>query len=1097
MQHCKLHLQPPQQKKTSTTMWITTINDSHIFTDVIFRFLSIEDYHRLLTTCKYFHELLTQQCDNFLFVRMLITKDFYHILPHYSFMASTEAKLLYHHCVQTKRLNRYSCHWEYTMPIHKLLHIDESTLREIMKYIPFRASKLKGEDWFHEEKVLLYNLDEKLRKINTIDELTTLLDNYSLIYPYLSTARTHKHKCILPLISSKVGKGSFSNLSRELCLILLENNGSLIHYSNELQDKESVLIAICSSSFELKFIEYPMIADWDVLSTALRYNKDVLCCLNKKQLFNVIINEPWKDELMLRAIRKNGSFIHYIPPHLHTKELILLAMNYCYSAEGRSAIINSPVVASDREIALKLVHQYEFDIPQQYNNDREIVLAAVHRNYGQLQYASKMLQKDREIVSTAIKRDATQLNHVHPSLLDRELVLYAVSRADVFEFIPVNLRVDREIALNYIRVFPAKYLLLADHLQNDPEFLEIVLKTKEPLKILPERIRHRKQFILDYCKNIKYSMFDLNEELQHDIDIIVALAEQNFQIVNSIPPKLKRDKTLFLKLAKIPGNTVLEYYPLSNDDKADLDLLLLTMKYGENYNLLAYIPEVYFDDLSVRKQLTLMLGTCYYMRDPLHSIMKDELFARLVLLYKSNALKYAPDKYRSCKDTVIWCAGKDYSTLKYASLDLRRDKEFLLQICQRYDHGSILKYVDKDLCDNADFVYDIVVKRPEDISYVSTRLKADVAFVHSVIEAQPACIAHSSDRAFKLSIVAKYGKCFEYLSCIDQNDREYVLAAVGTYRQAFSYKYSEDKEVVLAAVTSCNKMINKASYKLANDVDVMRAARFYKSFIDDSLPEEIVFEALLCGSPDYIGINFSIPRHIVLASIARNKKWNHLIPNNLENDKEVVLAIVSHSDALVYPFSNFLTDRDVIKAAVQCTPRNYEYVPSALKKDRDIVLIAVKSGISEYQIPLEYMNDREIALAAKSYSFASEELKNDKSFCLKIGVIPKHFSDDKEFVMEAIRGNPYLYSNACPSLQKDKDITLTAIKGNARIWKFLCEEMKSDIEIAFVAATLAGIDLLTDVPEYSTSSKVNSYRNVQEEIFWMFWNCEYPDITNL
>ena len=110
-----------------------------------------------------------------------------------------------------------------------------------------------------------------------------------------------------------------------------------------------------------------------------------------------------------------------------------------------------------------------------------------------------------------------------------------------------------------------------------------------------------------------------------------------------------------------------------------------------------------------------------------------------------------------------------------------------------------------------------------------------------------------------------------------------------------------------------------------------------------------------------------------------------------------------------------------------------------------------------------FLNDKEIIKVAflernSSFRFASNELKNDKEFILELAKTTvghdayicwsDELADDTEFMLDCVKINGTLISNASQRLKSDRDVTLEASRQNVTSLRFC--ELNSDLMLEIV-----------------------------------------------
>jgi len=85
-------------------------------------------------------------------------------------------------------------------------------------------------------------------------------------------------------------------------------------------------------------------------------------------------------------------------------------------------------------------------IPQEFRNDKDVVLAAIAHDGRAFQYASPELQNDREVVITAVTKCSLVLSLLPKQFQnDKEIVILAIQHGAVFEYASEELRDSLEI----------------------------------------------------------------------------------------------------------------------------------------------------------------------------------------------------------------------------------------------------------------------------------------------------------------------------------------------------------------------------------------------------------------------------------------------------------------------------------------------------------------------------------------------------------------------------------------------------------------------------------------------------------------------------
>jgi hypothetical protein len=169
-------------------------------------------------------------------------------------------------------------------------------------------------------------------------------------------------------------------------------------------------------------------------------------------------------------------------------------------------------------------------------------------------------------------------------------------------------------------------------------------------------------------------------------------------------------------------------------------------------------------------------------------------------------LKHAPAEVTSDYEFMLVQIEDNPSNFKYASSELKNNKEVVLKLVNSY-YGSIIEHASDELKNDCEIVLAAIKSRGDhgySLQYASDKLKNDPEIV--------------------LEAVRKYGLALQYASDELKNDREIVLEAVKRTGSALEYASDElknDKEIVLEAIKSNKDAIQFASENLKNDPEIL------------------------------------------------------------------------------------------------------------------------------------------------------------------------------------------------------------------------------------------------------------------------------------
>ena len=274
------------------------------------------------------------------------------------------------------------------------------------------------------------------------------------------------------------------------------------------------------------------------------------------------------------------------------------------------------------------------------------------------------------------------------------------------------------------------------------------------------------------------------------------------------------------------------------------------------------------------------------------------------------ALQYAK-KFQNDKEVVALASKNKFWAFEYASDELKKDKDFILQL-----NYHCFKYADLSL-------------------------KRDKNFVLELIKEKSAYIIKGADESLKkdrevaIETVSRIGEMIKFIDENLQNDKEILILAIQNthftdwFSEIIPKKMGNDKEVILEAIKKSDSIFKDVNESLKKDKKFILMALKESScvyhYIHKSLKSDrdIVITAIqgriltrdACSFKDFKKFNFKdFPssvkkdRNVVLALVKNSGYQLNNVDKKFKKDKEIVLeAIKKDSQALKY------ADKEVIK----------------------------------------------------------------------------------------------------------------------------------------------------------------------------------------
>ena len=216
---------------------------------------------------------------------------------------------------------------------------------------------------------------------------------------------------------------------------------------------------------------------------------------------------------------------------------------------------------------------------------------------------------------------------------------------------------------------------------------------------------------------------------------------------------------------------------------------------------------------------------------------------------------------------------------------------------------------------------------------------------------------------------------------------------------------------------------------------------------------------------------FSNNQEIVLAAVSQTDEALRFASDELQQDRDVMLAAVKHNGLMLGNASAALkNDKEVVLAAVTQNSKALRFASDELQQNKEIMLAAVKQQSNVLKHNVLTLDNEFMVAAVKqngmALEFASAALKNDKKVVLAAviqnGMALRFASDalqnNEEVVLAAIKQNGMALKFASNALQNNRELVLEAIKQNGA-YLFYAYAFKNNKEVVLAAVTQNGMAL--------------------------------------
>ena len=812
----------------------------------------------------------------------------------------------------------------------------------------------------------------------------------------------------------------------------------------------------------------------------------------------------------LAALGSDEQAFRHLPPEVQTHPTIVEHVASSLSSDFFEAAHPSAWNDEDFRSAVLTATNgrcLSWDCCEELRSDRDKVFACVKRDGMLLEFASNELKKCPVIVLASVQCSPSAIQYAAEEVRADQDIFTAAVVGGVREttWLPEALRADRGLALRCVERSCSALCVFSDELKAD----RFVVATAGSLEFASEDLKKDRDFVISFmAKGDGINLSFVDESLQSDKDVVMAAISRTASAFRYACNSFRDDPELALRCTIYCPQVASHYGSTLCLDK---DFIMSAVR-EKGADVFYHLKEQWKDDedvarLAIEASATSFRGCSATLRD-------NRAFV-LFAIQKGAKLHDASPALQSDAE-MCRAAGQDIH-LHFAPQALRDDFEFVKKAVST--QGSDLQYASPALQDSYDIVLAAVRHSGEGFLYASPRLRKceelarealghmhwqnrngcwqscsynilgtylldDKAFILSI--AKPDVISRVSkrlraDRDVVLSCVQHNGSCLSYASSDLRDDRAVVEAAIasneGAYHSALqsaSLRLRRDHSLVLFAVTHRGDFLQYASGDLQSNIDIVRAA-----------------VAQDWSSLQYASISLLHATDFLRSVLPEHPRALQYASAEVRNDVSFVAPLVEKD---VYCLScagpAVLSDRAVILSAVRQWPGALQYASHELRNDPDIAAALIEHEHPSRRHAVSLLNPevlgnkdfmtKAITKQASWFLDASVRLQNDPDLVLlAVGKEPhliKHagaevrgdyntmlevvtkWSNTLEHASKALRNNldivtaavvtdPLSFKYASAAVRNCKRVAMLAVRGSTRNWKYASEALQNDPDV--------------------------------------------------
>ena len=429
---------------------------------------------------------------------------------------------------------------------------------------------------------------------------------------------------------------------------------------------------------------------------------DYLLNLIAQNSFNSVPQRLWRQkEFVMAAMERNESaFFHMDKQLAIDKELFLFAVNL---HGDFLEFANIGKFENDVEIVLAAVEQNGLSIVFARSNMKsnfEIALAAVKQNGSAFRYLAADFANNLEIVSEAVKTYGSMLQFASDELRNDPVVVLAAvtSYGRALEFASEVLKKNRKIVLAAVEN-DGWALAFADQcMQNDPAIATVAINQN-----------------IDTMANVDQTLTE-NAEF-----MLAALASPNVtshpDVLAWCQQHLMEDRDFFLSAVRIDGKVLQNAKSLNPDFEGDAEIVLAAV--SQNGLALDYASDLLKNDRTIVLAAVQSDGMALlYASDFLRN---DTSIFLAAVQSNGMALQFGPEEFEDIREIVLVALQNDGFSLQFLK-EYEIDREFAMTAVQ--ENGSALEFAGPFINDR-DVVLAAVQNDPSALEFADERFTED------------------------------------------------------------------------------------------------------------------------------------------------------------------------------------------------------------------------------------------------------------------------------------------------------------------------------------------------------------------------------------
>ena len=423
---------------------------------------------------------------------------------------------------------------------------------------------------------------------------------------------------------------------------------------------------------------------------------------------------------------------------------------------------------------------------------------------------------------------------------------------------------NKDFVLNAVKEDGYNLRWAKEIFKRDPEVVLTALQSKNRPRVIQHAhtsLKNNKSFLFEAIKVMPYILYDLEDYLKQDKEIVLAAVKQDGSIVRQIDESLKNDRDIILAAIEDYPYYFVKKHMFVKDNK---EVVLKAVQYQGIY--LEYASDTLKRDKEVVYEAVKQNGFAFKFVDEV--LKKDRDFILKLSEVSKNFYHLLSKEFKKDREILVNTLKLDGCALLRADKSLRSDRELTLMAVKTCPNVISYMGFNTEYWKDKEIILEAVKRQGELLAYAKNGFNADKEVVREALKNDPMALQYASkklraDKKIVKLAVEKIGTAMQFADDQLRKDKEVALAAIRSRSEAIQIVHSsvlEDKNIAFKILEEDVSLFKYLPKKLRADKEI--ALKATKS--DPSL---------VCYADESLQNGYSCPKYIKRSFKA--DAWTH------------------------------------------------------------------------------------------------------------------------------------------------------------------------------------------------------------------------------